>query len=188
MLGKKTWNGNVKAGIKSERAEQELEGKLPPFFTYFFLFMVFFFFTWKEKDAKRKHLKWKCKNRKAEARAKSERVEWELEGKLPPFFWSFFCCFLVCFVFFVFEKKKKKMTLWPSFLCLRRRWWHNNMLLSFSLVVLRFNLVVFGCLYGSRHNKGRVCCKYSLGWNTTLPFVHCSSCNKGCKCSSFLLS
>jgi hypothetical protein len=33
----------------------------------------------------RKHSKWKCKSRKAEAEAKSERVEWELEGKLPPY-------------------------------------------------------------------------------------------------------
>jgi hypothetical protein len=55
-------------------------------------------------------MKRKCKNGKAEARTKSEKVEWELEGKLPPFFWFFFSCFLVCFIFFMFEKKKKKTT------------------------------------------------------------------------------
>ncbi len=111
---------------------------------FFFSLCFFFLTTWKEKNARRKHMKRKCKNGKAEAITKSEKAERELEGKLPPFFWFFFSCFLVCFIFFVFEKKKKKRTLWPSFLCLRRRWWHKNVPLSFSLVVLRFNLVVFG--------------------------------------------
>jgi hypothetical protein len=57
-------------------------------------------FAWKEEDAKRKHLKHKCKSGKAKARAKSERVERELEGKFPPSFayfssqWFFFSlCF-----------------------------------------------------------------------------------------------
>jgi hypothetical protein len=35
----------------------------------------------------------------------------------------------------VFEKKKKKMTPWLSFMCLRRRRWHDNMP-SFSFVVV----------------------------------------------------
>jgi len=55
-------------------------------------------------------MKWKRKNRKAEVKTKSEKAEWELEGKLFPFFWFFFSCFLVCFIFFVFEKKEKKTT------------------------------------------------------------------------------
>jgi len=41
-----------------------------------------------------------------EAKAKSEKVDWELEVNLPLFSWFFSCCFLVCFVFFVFEKQK----------------------------------------------------------------------------------
>ncbi len=32
-------------------------------------------------------------NKKAEAGAKNERVEWELKGKLPPFFTFFFFSF-----------------------------------------------------------------------------------------------
>jgi hypothetical protein len=35
---------------------------------------------------KRKHLKQKGRNRRVEVEAKSEKVEWELEGKLLPFF------------------------------------------------------------------------------------------------------
>jgi hypothetical protein len=41
-----------------------------------------------------------------EAKAKSEKVEWEFKVNLPLFSWFFSCCFLVCFVFFVFEKKE----------------------------------------------------------------------------------
>jgi hypothetical protein len=39
-------------------------------------------------------------------------------------------------------------------------------------MVLKFNLVVFWCLYGSGHNKGRVCCKCSSSWDATLPSIH----------------
>ncbi len=105
-LKQKCKSEKAKAGAKSEKVEQELEGKLPPFSTYFFFSMVFFplclffFPTWEKKDARKKHLKQKCKNGKAKARAKSERAKWELESKLPPFFWFFllFSCvfFLLC--------------------------------------------------------------------------------------------
>jgi hypothetical protein len=80
--------------------------------------------------------------------AKNEKTEQELEGKLPPFSWFFFCCFLVCFIFSVFEKKKMKAMCRHLLL-----WWCSNeegngnlLPLLPSLVVLRFNLVVFGCL------------------------------------------
>jgi hypothetical protein len=33
----------AKTGVKSDRAEWKLEGKLPPFFTFLFFSMVFFF-------------------------------------------------------------------------------------------------------------------------------------------------
>ncbi len=38
-------SGRVEAGPKNERAKRELEGKLPPFFTFLFFSMVFFFFV-----------------------------------------------------------------------------------------------------------------------------------------------
>ncbi len=59
---------------------------------------------------------------------------------------GFFCCFLVCFVFFMFEKKKTTIMC-----CCLLLWWcsneegNGNLLPSpFSLVVLRFHLVVLG--------------------------------------------
>ncbi len=64
------------------------------FLLYGFFSLCFFSFLLLEKKKMlgeileiemRKHSKWKCKSRKAEAEAKSERVEWELEGKLPPY-------------------------------------------------------------------------------------------------------
>ncbi len=45
-------------------------------------------------------MKWKCKSKKAKVGAKSEKAEWELEGKLPPF--SAFFFFSMVFFFFVF--------------------------------------------------------------------------------------
>jgi hypothetical protein len=64
--------------------------------------MDFFFplSIWWE-DAKRKHLKRKCKSEKVEVEAKSEKAKRKLEGKLPPFSWYFFCCFLVFCLFYV---------------------------------------------------------------------------------------
>jgi hypothetical protein len=47
-------------------------------------------------------LKQKGRSGRVEAKAKSERVEWELEGKLPPFSAFFFSMFF----FLLLEKKK----------------------------------------------------------------------------------
>jgi hypothetical protein len=50
------WKGEIKrakAGAKNERSEQELEGRLPPFFWFFFgLFSCVFCFlyVWEQKD------------------------------------------------------------------------------------------------------------------------------------------
>jgi len=44
-LKQKGRSGRAKAGVKSERAEWELKGKLPPFFAFLFFFMVLFFFV-----------------------------------------------------------------------------------------------------------------------------------------------
>jgi hypothetical protein len=44
-------------------------------------------------------------NKRAEARAKSETVEWELKGKLPPFF-TYIFFFVFFFSFLLLEKKK----------------------------------------------------------------------------------
>jgi hypothetical protein len=53
-------------------------------------------------------MKRKCKNGKAEMRTKSEKVEQELESKLPPFFLFFFSCFLVCLSSLCLRKRKKR--------------------------------------------------------------------------------
>jgi len=107
-LKQKGRNRRPKARVKSERAEQEFEGKLPPFFAFFFFYMVFFFFVFffsfllleKKKMPRRKHLKQKGRNRTPKARIKSERAEQEFEGKFPPFSTFFF--FSMVFLFFVF--------------------------------------------------------------------------------------
>jgi hypothetical protein len=44
-LKQKGKSGRVEVGAKNEKAEQELEGKLLPFFTFLFFSMVFFFFV-----------------------------------------------------------------------------------------------------------------------------------------------
>jgi len=53
-------------------------------------------------------LKQKGRNGSVEAGAKSERADWEFEGKLPPFsaFFSSLWFFFLCFLFLLFEKKK----------------------------------------------------------------------------------
>jgi hypothetical protein len=84
-----------------------------------------------------------CGEEKARG-AKSEKVNRELEGKLPPFSWFFLGCFLMCFVFFVFEKKKtmtmcRHLLLWW---CCREEEDDGNVPLSF-FVVLFSSLVVF---------------------------------------------
>jgi hypothetical protein len=48
----------------------------------------------------------KCKSKRAEVGAKTNKAKRELESKLLPFSWFLFSCFLVSFVFFMFEKKK----------------------------------------------------------------------------------
>ncbi len=88
---------------KGKNGSQKWKGKLPPFFWFFCVFC--FLCVWKEEDAKRKHLKRKCKSKKVEAGVKSERAKRELEGKLLPFSWILFVVFL-CVL---------------SSLCLRRR-------------------------------------------------------------------
>ncbi len=109
MLGS-IWNKRVEweieAGAKSERVEREFEGKLPPFSAFFFFyvfFSLFFFLLLEKKKMPRKNI-W---NRRAEVngksgmakvRAKSERAERELKGKLLPFF--AFLLFSMVFFFF----------------------------------------------------------------------------------------
>jgi hypothetical protein len=44
-LKQKGRSGKAETGTKSERAEQELEGKLPPFFAFYFFLWFFFFFS-----------------------------------------------------------------------------------------------------------------------------------------------
>jgi hypothetical protein len=50
-------------------------------------------------------LKQKGRSGRVEVGAKSERANWEFEGKLPPFSTFFFFC-MVFFSFFLLEKKK----------------------------------------------------------------------------------
>ncbi len=99
-------SGRAKARTECEKVEWELEGKFPPFSTFFsslwFVFFPFFSFLLLEKKMPGKNVR----NRRVEVGAKSEKAKWELESKLPPFSWFFFVVFCVCFVFFMFEKKK----------------------------------------------------------------------------------
>ncbi len=73
------------------------------FSSLWFFFLYFFPFLLLDKKKMPRESIW---NRKVEVKAKSERVERELEGKLPPFSWFFFVVFLCVLFFFVFEKNK----------------------------------------------------------------------------------
>jgi hypothetical protein len=44
-LNRKGKNKRAEVGVKSEKAKQKLEGKLPPFFVFFFFFYGFLFFS-----------------------------------------------------------------------------------------------------------------------------------------------
>jgi hypothetical protein len=85
-LKRKGKNRRPKAGAKSERAERELESKLPPFFAFFFLLYGFFFFSFalEEKDARRKRLKQKDKSERAKGEPKVRGHNGSLkESSLP---------------------------------------------------------------------------------------------------------
>jgi len=123
-LKRKGRSRRAKVRAKNERAEWELEGKIPLFFLpfvftmvffffvfffFFFFFLCFFFFfssIWKEENVKKKCLKRKGRNKRAKARAKNERAEHEFEGKFPPFFAFFFS---LCFFSFLLLEKKKML-------------------------------------------------------------------------------
>jgi hypothetical protein len=66
----------AKTGVKNDRAEWKLEGKLPPFFTFIFFSMVFFFvFFYFLLFEKKKMPGESIGNRRVEAGTKSEKVE-----------------------------------------------------------------------------------------------------------------
>jgi hypothetical protein len=65
--------------------------------------------------AMKKHLKWKGRSRRAEAGAKNEKVERELEGKLPPF--SFFFVVFLCVLFSLCFRRKKQRQCTIVFFC-----------------------------------------------------------------------
>jgi hypothetical protein len=44
-LNRKGKNKRAEVGVKSEKAKQKLEGKLPPFFVFLFFFYGFLFFS-----------------------------------------------------------------------------------------------------------------------------------------------
>ncbi len=50
MLGESVWNKKVKVAAKSEKAERELESKIPPFFLFFFFCVFYLFCVWQEED------------------------------------------------------------------------------------------------------------------------------------------
>ncbi len=87
--------------------KREKKGKLLPFSTsfsslWFFFLCVFLFFLLlkKKKMPRRKRLKRRGRNMRPEVGAKSEMVEQELEGKLPPFSAFFFFSMVFLFLFF----------------------------------------------------------------------------------------
>ncbi len=108
------WRGESKKSASSQMQKWEKKSKLPPssafyFSLWFFLSLCFFFFLLleKKKMAKRKCLKQKGRNKRPEVGSKSERAEWELEGKFFPFssfyfsLWFFFC-------FFIFSLRRRR--------------------------------------------------------------------------------
>ncbi len=66
----------AKTGVKNDKAEWKLEGKLPPFFTFIFFSMVFFFvFFYFLLFEKKKMPRESIGNRRVEAGTKSEKLE-----------------------------------------------------------------------------------------------------------------
>ncbi len=99
------WRGESKRSTSSQMQKWEKKGKLLPFSTFFsslwfFFLCVFLFFLLlkKKKMPRRKRLKRRGRNMRPEVGAKSEVVERDLEGKLPPF--SAFFFFSIVFFFF----------------------------------------------------------------------------------------
>jgi hypothetical protein len=94
------WRRESKRSTSSQMQKWEKKCKFPTFSAFYFFLYGFFFFCLRRKKCQgEKRLKQKGRNK----RPKSERVEVEFEGKLPPFS-AFF--FLLYGFFFWFEKKK----------------------------------------------------------------------------------
>ncbi len=156
--GSQKWKGRVGAWRR-----------VPSLLCISFLSYGFFFLMLEKKKMPRESI-W---NRRVEARAKSERAEWEFEGMLPPFSWFFFLFFshvfcllcvwekedndnvplissvvvlqrrrrrwqLVVITFFSngVQAKKAMTTYWCCFLFCVRKKEDNGNALSFSFVVL----------------------------------------------------
>ncbi len=112
------WNTRVE--VEWQKQEPKVRGQnkslkessLPSLHFFLLYGFLLFSFVWKEEDAKRKLLKQKGRSGMAEARAKSEREEQELEGKLLPF--SAFLFFSMVFFYFLSLEKKKmpKENVW----------------------------------------------------------------------------
>jgi predicted PurR-regulated permease PerM len=83
MSRENIWNERVEAWAKNERAQQELEGKLLPFFVAFFFSILFylfiilflFFFLLFEKKKMSRESAWK-KWAKARAKMKGQTRTW----------------------------------------------------------------------------------------------------------------
>ncbi len=114
-LKQKGKNGRAKAGVKSERAEWEFEGKLLSFFAFFFFHVVFLFFSyvWKEENAKKKRLKQKGRSRRQKWEGKTGA--WKYAPSLLLVFLLFFCAL--------------------SSLCLKKRRWQQCVAVFFMVLL-----------------------------------------------------
>ncbi len=105
MLGKSVWNRRAEVRGQHGSLKESSFASL-----HFFSSLWFFFFssTWKEEDAMRKLLKQKDRNGKAKAGAKSEKAEWELEGKNLSFStFLFFSMIFFSMFFFSYLKRRR---------------------------------------------------------------------------------
>jgi hypothetical protein len=99
--GEEKARGALHPKCRSERKKASSLPSLHFFFSMVFLFSFFCHLLEKKKIPRRKHLKRKGINKRAKAGAKSEKVERELEGKLPPFSTFFY---YVWFFFFYLRR------------------------------------------------------------------------------------
>ncbi len=132
MLGENVWNKRAEMGRQKWKPKVRgqsgslKESSLPSlhfFYSLWFSFLFFFFLLLEKK----KMLGESVWNKKVEVGAKSEKAEWELESKFPPFSWFFLLLFCVFCLLCVWKEEEDGNVLSSSFVMVlqkRKRWQH----------------------------------------------------------------
>ncbi len=142
MQGKSVWNKRVE--MRGQKRDPKLRGqrkslKESSFLSLYFFFSLWFFFSLFSLE-KKKMIGESVWNKKVKAGAKSERVKWEFEGKLPPFSWFFLLFYCVFCLLCVWEEENDDIVLSSSSMVVlqkRRRQWQCAILFFCGIVVAK---------------------------------------------------